>query len=81
MNEAEGFDFSVNNLASEKLDQTRRRSVNRLDNPTLGDIIEFIKNKNLSSEFEEKLIKIAKNTPHGSLSTFRKNYKLYLRKK
>ena len=80
MNEAEGFDFSVNNLASENFKQTKR-TVNRFDNPTLNDIIEFIKDKKLSSELEDKLIRIAKNTPHGSLSTFRKNYKLYLRKK
>lgn len=80
MNEAEGFDFTVSNLMDDNK-KNIKRTVNRFDNPSLDDIIQFIKNKKLSPEFEEKLIKVAKNTPHGSLSTFRKNYKIYLRNK
>lgn len=77
MHETEGFNFSVSNLSEDK---KNKKTLYKFENPTLSDIIQFIKNKELSEDLEDKLIKIAKNTPHGSLATFRKNYKLYLRK-
>ena len=84
MPEAERTNFSVSNM-SEENSNSKRLSKNTgfytHDSPNLQDIIKFIKNKELSEEDEALLIKKAKNTPHGSLANFRKNYKIHLRNK
>lgn len=84
MREAESAKFSVG-VPSEEDSSKRRLSKNtgfyKYDSPNLEDIIAFIKNKNLPPETEELLINKAKKTPHGSLANFRKNYKIYIKKK
>jgi hypothetical protein len=83
MKEAESFKFSLGVQGEDQSGPGRitgKTGFYRYDSPNLEDIIQFLKNKNLTPENEEKLIKLAKNTPHGSLANFRKNYKIYLKK-
>jgi hypothetical protein len=83
MREAESFNFSVNINGEEKSGSkkiTDKTGFYRHDSPNLEDIINFIKNKKLTEESEKKMINLAKNTPHGSLPNFRKNFNIYLNK-
>lgn len=83
MREAESFNFSVNINGEEKTGPKKlsgKTGFYRHDSPNLEDIINFIKNKNLPEDFENKMIVLAKKTPHGSLSTFRKNFNINLSK-
>jgi hypothetical protein len=83
MREAESFNFSVNIEGEDKSGPKKlsgKTGFYRHDSPNLEDIINFIKNKNLPTEFENKMIVLAKKTPHGSLSNFRKNFNIYLSK-
>ena len=75
MTEAESINFSLN-IPSEE-----NKNVNRnVKNTKLADVINFIKEKKLPTETENKLIKFANKTPHGSLNNFKKNYKKYITK-
>lgn len=72
MKETENFNLSINNSNNNK--------TNFLDkNICYDDIVKFIKSKKLASVIEEKLLKIAKKTPHGSLLNFKYNYKRYIK--
>lgn len=72
MRETENFNLSINN--------NNHKKSNFLDkNICYDDIVEFIKSKKLASVIEEKLLKIAKKTPHGSLLNFKNNYKRYMK--
>ena len=46
---------------------------------TLGQAIQFIKNKGLPAAHEERLIEAASSRPTGALYMFLKNWKKYLR--
>lgn len=71
MRETESFNLSINN-------ENKKRS-NFLDKSLCyDDVVKFIKSKNLPTHIEEKLLKIAKNTPHGSLPNLKNNYKRYI---
>lgn len=83
MREAESFKFSVSAGKEERSNSkkiTDKTGFYKHDSPNLEDIIIFIKNKNLPEELENKMINLAKKTPHGSLFVFRKNFNIYLNK-
>jgi hypothetical protein len=75
MAEAENINFSLN-IPSEDNKTTNRN----IKNTKLSDVINFIKDKKLPMEIENKLIKLANKTPYGSLNNFKKNYKKYITK-
>lgn len=78
MKETESLRFSVKNLSDQN--DSKKVIFKKSDYPNLEDIINFIKNLELNSEVQEKLIKHAKKIPHGSLANFRKNYRIYINK-
>jgi|AP95_1055475.scaffolds.fasta_scaffold77813_2 hypothetical protein len=51
-----------------------------LSKPRLGDVISWIKKKNLDAHTERKLIEIASNHPPGAYPQFRKNFISHLNK-
>lgn len=84
MSEAEGINFSVGPLKKPDTGKDIRKIPNprsNYQNLTLNDVLEFISNLHVGKEAKEKLIKIAKKMPAGSLSNFKFNYRNYLKAK
>jgi hypothetical protein len=79
--DAEGINFSVGHMKRPDTGKDKRRIVRnpRYDNPTLDDILLFIKNLNVGSNDKAHLSKTARSIPNGSLSYFRSNYQKYLK--
>jgi len=80
MHEAEGVNFKVG-VPSDGGE--RRKGPNatrgyRHDNPTLEDIIRFVRGLPLPESDIERLVSSARKVPHGALSKFRQNYSNYL---
>jgi hypothetical protein len=82
MQEAEGLNFKCGIIGDEnKSKKIKGKSFFGIfNNPSLQDVLNFIQNLNISDEDKIKLNKMAKKTPHGSLSNFAKNYMIYLKK-
>lgn len=83
MHDAEGINFSVGfikNTDSGKDDRKIKCPRSNYQNLTIKDILEFIDNLHVAKQDKDKLIKIAKKTPNGSLGNFKFNYRNYLKK-
>jgi hypothetical protein len=83
MHEAEGVNFRVG-VPSD--DGQRRRGPNstrgyRHDNPTLEEVVNFVRGLPLPQSDIETLIAHAKKVPHGALFKFKQNYLNYLGKR
>jgi hypothetical protein len=84
MHDAEGINFSVGFIKKPDSGKDIRKLPNgraTYENITINDVNRFINNLNISKESKEKLKKIAKKMPHGSLSNFKYNYRNYLKNK
>lgn len=79
MPDAESFNFKVGTLNGDAERPKKITSSNKFNNVNLDDILFFINNLNLSDKDKQILIKVAKKTPHGSLSNFKKNYMCYVK--
>lgn len=83
MHEAEGVNFSVGFIKKPDTGKDIRKLPNVRSNYeknlTFNDIVNFINNLNIGKESKDKLIKIAKKIPSGSLSNFKFNYRNYLK--
>jgi hypothetical protein len=82
MHEAEGVNFSVGFIKKPDTGKDNRRIASprsNYENITIDDILKFIDKLNIGKESKNKLIKIAKKIPNGSLSNFKFNYRNYLK--
>lgn len=87
MNEAEGVNFKVGPMGDQsgggksKRISTGSSGSIRQDNPTLEDMLLFVKKLNISDEEKDILEKKLKKIPHGSLGNFKMNYMSQLKRK
>lgn len=82
MHEAEGVNFSVNFIKKPDSGKDIRKIASpraNYENITINDVLKFIDGLNIGKESKDKLIKIAKKMPNGSLSNFKFNYRNYLK--
>ena len=83
MHDAEGINFSVGFIKKPDTGKDIRKLPNSRSNYeknlTIEDVIQCINKLNIGKESKNKLIKIAKKTPSGSLSNFKFNYRNYLK--
>lgn len=80
MAEAEGMNFKVG-VPSETQGLKKKMGKSggiRYNNPTLEDVLIFIRRLPLIESDRITLEKIAKRIPHGALANFRENYSNYL---
>ena len=80
MHEAEATNFSVGSLGSENSKGPKKpfRQSN-FGNVCLSDIISFIEGLKIADEAKKSLTNKAKKIPHGSLGSFKANYKKYIK--
>jgi len=84
MSNAENINFSVGAMKKPDTGKDIRRIPNprsNYQNTTLDDVLKFINNLHIGKESREKLTKVAKKIPAGSLSNFKFNYRNYLKTK
>lgn len=85
MHEAEGLNFKLDFLKKPDTGKDIRRIPNPRSNYdkniTMDDVVKFINKLHIGKESKEKLLKIVKTIPAGSLSNFKFNYRNYLKKK
>lgn len=80
MNEASNFNFNIEIMRDSEVGKPLRKMPKQPRNTfiTVDKVINWIRSKGFPPEKEEKLIKVAKSTPHGALYNFVNNYKRFV---
>jgi len=78
MHEAEATNFSVGSLGEGSNGPKKPFRQSNFSNICLSDVISFIERLNITDDAKKSLVNKAKKTPHGSLGSFKANYKKYI---